>query len=160
MRVKSSIHQISVSEGGVPKRAVPEGRVTTQGIIGDRQRSRDIHGGPERAVCLFSLETIQALQREGHSIEPGSSGENLTISGLKWQDLKPGDQLRIGETVRLEITNYTSPCQHNAQWFQDGDFKRISQKLHPGWSRMYARVLCEGTVRPGDAVEVEKVKVR
>jgi len=152
---KGSIHQINVSNGGVPKRAVPEGRVTIQGIIGDRQRSRDIHGGPDRAVCLFSFETIQALQREGHAIEPGSSGENLTISGLHWQELKPGERLKIGERVRLEITSYTSPCQHNARWFQDGDFTRISQKLHPGWSRLYARVLSEGTVRPGDAVEVE-----
>jgi MOSC domain-containing protein YiiM len=148
------IHQISVSNGGVPKLAVPEGRVTVQGIIGDRQRSPDIHGGPDRAVCVFSFEAIQALQREGHCIEPGASGENLTISGLDWQELKPRDRLKIGEAVRLEITGYTSPCQHNARWFRDGDFKRISQKRHPGWSRLYARVLSEGTVRTGDPVEL------
>jgi MOSC domain-containing protein YiiM len=154
------LHQISVSNGGVPKLAVPEGRITTQGVIGDRQRSPDIHGGPDRAVCLFSLEAIQALQREGHSIAPGSSGENLTLAGLDWKQLKPGDRLKIGEHVRLEIMSYTSPCQHNAQWFQNGDFKRISQKRHPGWSRLYARVLSEGTVRPGDPVQVEKVEVK
>ena len=150
------LYQISVSDGGVPKLPVPETRITVHGVAGDRQRSPDIHGGPERAVCLFSLEVIEALQAEGHSIKPGSSGENLTIAGLDWAHLKPGDRLRIGDAVKLEIMNYTSPCQFNAQWFIDGNFARISQKKHPGWSRLYARVLAEGMVRPGDSVTVEE----
>jgi MOSC domain-containing protein YiiM len=150
------VHQISVSNGGVPKVAVPDARVTSQGVAGDRQRSRDIHGGPDRAVCLFSLEAIQELQGEGHLIAPGSSGENLTLAGLDWKQLKPGDRLKVGKEARLEITSYTSPCQLNAQWFKHGDFKRISQKRYPGWSRMYARVLVEGCVRTGDPVTVER----
>jgi len=63
--------------------------------------------------------------------------------------------LRIGETVQLEIVSYTAPCEHNARWFLDGDSTRISQKRHPGWSRLYARVLAEGMVRQGDPVVVE-----
>ena len=150
------LHQISVSDGGVPKLAVPEGHVTVQGILRDRQRNRDVHGGPDQAVCLFSLEVIEALQAEGHTIKPGASGENLTIAGLDWSQLKPGDRLRIGEHVRLEIKSYTSPCKYNAQWFVEGDFSRMSQKLHPGWSRLYGSVLTEGVVRPGDPVTVEE----
>jgi MOSC domain-containing protein YiiM len=153
---RSYLHQISVSDGGVPKLPVPEGHVTVQGIAGDRQRNRDVHGGPDQAVCLFSLEIIEALQAEGHAIKPGASGENLTIAGLDWSQLKPGDRLRIGEQVRLEIKSYTSPCKYNAQWFAGGNFSRMSQKLHPGWSRLYAKVLVEGVVRPGDPVTVEE----
>jgi MOSC domain-containing protein YiiM len=149
------LHQISVSDGGVPKLPVAEARITVTGVSGDRQRNRDIHGGVDRAVCLFSLEVIEALRAEGHTITPGSSGENLTIAGLDWAHLKPGDRLRIGDSVRLELVSYTSPCKYNAQWFVDGNFSRISQKLHPGWSRTYARVLTEGVVRSGDAVIVE-----
>ena len=152
------LHQISVSDGGVPKLPVPEARITVNGVAGDRQRSPDIHGGPDRAVCLFSLEIIEALRAEGHSITPGSSGENLTISGLDWAHLKPGDRLRIGDAVKLEILSYTFPCQLNAQWFLQGNFNRINQKKHPGWSRVYARVLTEGVVRPGDSVTVESKK--
>jgi MOSC domain-containing protein YiiM len=155
-RGRSYLHQISVSDGGVPKLAVPEGHVTVQGIVGDRQRNRDVHGGPDQAVCLFSLEVIEALQAEGHTIKPGASGENLTIAGLDWSQLKPGDRLSIGEHVRLEIKSYTSPCKYNAQWFVEGDFSRMSQKLHPGWSRLYGSVLTEGIVRPGDPVTVEE----
>ena len=76
--------------GGVPKLPVTEARITPEGVVGDRQQNRDIHGGIDRAVCIFSLEVIEALQAEGHSIKPGSSGENLTIAGLEWSQLQLG----------------------------------------------------------------------
>lgn len=139
----------------MPKLPVPEARITVNGVSGDRQRNLEAHGGVDRAVCLFSLEVIEALQAEGHSIKPGASGENLTIAGLEWAELKPGDRLRIGDALRLEIVKYTEPCRFNAQWFRDGNFNRINQKKHPGWSRLYARVLAEGIVKPGDPVTVE-----
>lgn len=150
-----SVHQINVSDGGVPKLPVSEARVSKHGLTGDRQRTRSVHGGPDRAVCLFSLERILALQAEGHLIAPGVSGENLTLAGLDWADLRPGDRLRIGSELLIEITSYTAPCSHNARWFRDGRYDRISQKKHPGWSRLYARVLHEGLVRTGDPVTIE-----
>lgn len=146
------IHQISVSNGGVPKMAVTDARVTKSGVEGDRQRNPDIHGGPDRAVCLFSLEAIEALQAEGHPIAPGSTGENLTLAGVDWPSLKPGDRIWVG-SVHLELMSYTAPCMHNARWFLNHDFSRISQKKHPGWSRLYARVLTEGVIRTGDPVK-------
>jgi MOSC domain-containing protein YiiM len=148
------VHQISVSNGGVPKLGVPEAMIRRAGVEGDRQRNPDIHGGPDRAVCLFSLEVIKALQAEGHSIAPGSTGENLTLAGLDWFALKPGDRLRVG-TVRLEFVSYTAPCVHNGRWFFNENFSRISQKKFPGWSRLYARVLTEGMIRTGDPVVQE-----
>ncbi len=151
-RAGAHVHQVSVSDGGVPKRAVPEARVTVAGLSGDRQRNRTFHGGPDRAVCLYSLEAIEALRAEGHTMSPGAAGENLTITGLEWANLQPGDRLGIGLHVQLEIMSYTAPCRLNGQWFKDGNSKRIAQELHPGWSRLYARVLAEGAVRPGDQV--------
>ncbi|ODT45264.1 MAG: sulfurase [Nitrospira sp. SCN 59-13] len=149
------VHQVSVSDGGVPKGAVLSAVITTDGLTGDRQRNRKYHGGKDRAVCLYSLELIEALRAEGHPIGPGSSGENLTVAGLDWQHMAPGDRLTIGAQVRLELTSYTTPCRLNASWFKDGDFRRIAQEVHPGWSRLYAKVLNEGVVKPGDAVVVE-----
>lgn len=149
------VHQISVSDGGVPKLPVPEARVTVEGLVGDRQRSTPIHGGPDRAVCLYSLEVIEALQAEGHPVAPGACGENLTLAGLDWSQVAPGERLRIGDDVLLELVSYTAPCKHNARWFLDEDFSRISQKKHPGWSRLYARVLREGIVCPGISVSIQ-----
>ncbi len=148
------VYQINLSDGGVPKRPVLEAVIVTAGVEGDRQRNLNVHGGLDRALCLFSQDLIERLQDEGHSIEAGSSGENLTLAGLEWEKLKPGDRLQVGPDVQLEIMSYTAPCDQNARWFRERDLKRISQKKNPGWSRLYAKVLREGVVRPGDAVEV------
>ncbi|HSF68150.1 MAG TPA: MOSC domain-containing protein [Nitrospiraceae bacterium] len=150
------VYQINVSDGGVPKRPVLEAVIATNGVEGDRQGNLKVHGGPDRAVCLYSQELIERLQDEGHSIDAGSAGENLTLAGLEWEKLNPGDRLQIGPDVQLEIMSYTSPCDKNAQWFRDRDIKRISQKINPGWSRLYAKVLHGGMVRPGDEVVFER----
>ncbi len=81
------IFQLNISAGGVPKLAVREGQVNELGMVGDEHRFPDIHGGPERALCLFSLERILELQAEGHPIFPGAVGENITITGLDWQQV-------------------------------------------------------------------------
>jgi MOSC domain-containing protein YiiM len=152
------VHQINLSDGGLPKRPVLEAVIAKTGVEGDRQRNLKVHGGLDRALCLFSQDLIERLQDEGHSIDAGFSGENLTLAGLDWEKLKPGDRLQIGPAVQIEIMSYTVPCDLNARWFRGGDYKRISEKKHPGWSRFYARVLVEGVVRPGDAVIVEQAR--
>jgi MOSC domain-containing protein YiiM len=150
------IVQINVNpKGGVPKHAVTSVEITSEGVRGDKQRDRRYHGGPQRAVCLFSSERIEALRAEGHPIGPGTTGENLTLSGIDWDSLAVGSRLRIGDWVELEITGYAAPCSNIEGSFAAGEFKRMSQKLHPGWSRLYAKVLSEGDVRVGDLVEVE-----
>jgi MOSC domain-containing protein YiiM len=145
------LHAINVSNGGVPKLPRDWARVSASGVEGDRQEDRRFHGGPDRAVCLYSLDLIEALQGEGHPIVPGSIGENLTLHGLDWTEVRPEARVEIGEVV-LEVTRATSPCQKIAASFTDGDFTRVSQKVYPGWSRFYARVVREGLVSVGDRV--------
>ena len=151
----SSLYQINYSPGGVPKKAVPKSWVSLTGLCEDGQRNKKLHGGPNRAICLFSLEIIQALQQEGHSIYPGAAGENFTLSGLEWGQLQPGDHLKIGENVHLEVTSFCEPCRRISEWFHRGNYDRIDQEQNPGWSRLYARVLAEGQVRQGDRVWIE-----
>lgn len=148
-----SVHSIQVSDGGVPKLPVPEARITKLGLTGDRQRNRRFHGGPSRAVCLFSLERIQALQAEGHPIVPGSTGDNITVRELDWGLVKPGRRLRIGE-VELELTSFAEPCKTIRKSFQNNEITRMAEGVCPGWSRVYARVVKEGTVRVGDGVQL------
>ena len=149
-----TVASINISGGGVPKRRVTGAKVTPLGLQGDDQNDKVHHGGPNRAVCLYSLEKVRALQAEGHPIEPGSAGENLTVEGLRWETVMPGLRLKVGESVVLEITSFTSPCKTIRRSFVDGRFVRISQKVHPGWSRVYARVIDEGDIAIGDRVEV------
>jgi len=145
------IVSINVSAGGVPKLPVPFARVGPTGVEGDKQRDLAHHGGADRAVCLYSLERIEALQREGHGVAPGTTGENLTIRGLDWDAVVPGVQLRTGD-ITLKITGYTSPCHNIRPSFADENSNRISHKLNPGWSRVYARVVGESLLRTGDAI--------
>ena len=148
------IFQLSTSPGGVPKHAVREAEVNELGMIGDEHKFPDIHGGPERALCLFSLERILELQSEGHPIFPGAVGENVTISGLDWNAITPGQRLSLGDKVVVEITSYTTPCNSIPESFVDGQYQRISQKVNPGYSRVYARVLRPGRIATGQAVRV------
>ena len=154
MSTVGRIVQISVSPGGVPKLPVDAARITTAGVEGDAQRDRQHHGGPDRAVCVYSMDAIRALVAEGHVVAPGTLGENVTVEGLDWHNVAPGARLRLGAGVLLEVTRYTSPCFNIKTAFADGEFGRISQKRHPGWSRVYTRVLREGTIRTGDLAEL------
>ena len=149
------VFQINISPGGVPKLPLHRAEITADGVAGDKQNHLEFHGGPDRAVCLFSLERIISLQAEGHPIFPGSTGENLTITGLDWPTIEPGARLRIGSNLLLEITSFTTPCKLIGGSFGDGDSTRISQKTHPGWSRLYARVLEPGLVTIGESVRPE-----
>ena len=146
------IFQLNVSRGGVPKLSVRDAALTAEGLEGDRQRNRRLHGGPERALCLYALERILELQAEGHPIFPGSTGDNVTIVGLDWSSLAPGARLALGGDALVQITSYTKPCKTIAASFREGDFKRISQELRPGHSRLYARVLRPGPLTVGDPV--------
>jgi MOSC domain-containing protein YiiM len=151
------IVSLNCSHGGVPKVSVDEAIVTADGLNGDRQRDTRFHGGHDRALCLYSLDVIEQLQIEGHPIGPGTAGENVTIRGLDWREVVPGRRLLLGD-VEVEVTSYTVPCKNIRGSFLDEDFTRISHKLHPGWSRVYARVLRGGPLRPGDEVRFSRTE--
>jgi MOSC domain-containing protein YiiM/ribosomal protein S18 acetylase RimI-like enzyme len=145
---------INVSGGGVPKRPVAVARITALGVEGDRQREVTVHGGPHRAVSILGIEAIRRVAAEGNPIAPGTTGENLTTEGFDVSLLPVGTRLAIGEAVVLELAGTADPCRTIRHSFRDLRFGRLGAAAHPGDSRMYARVLQEGTVRPGDAIRI------
>jgi hypothetical protein len=146
------VEQINVSGGGVPKMPVTAAAVTTDGLDGDSQRDRKHHGRPFQAVCLWSGDVIDELASAGHPLAPGSAGENLTLRGLPWPDLRPGALLRIGDRLLVELSFDATPCHNQAKWFSDGDYERISYDANPQWVRWYGWVREEGVVHQGDPV--------
>jgi MOSC domain-containing protein YiiM len=146
--------QVNGSGGGVPKAPLDRATIGHRGIDGDVQALRNEHGRVFQALCLWSADVIDALRAEGHMPYPGAAGENLTIAGVDWSTIRPGVRIAVGD-VLAEISCYATPCVKNAQWFSDGNFRRIDQNLHPGWSRVYAWVVTGGTVAPGEIVVVE-----
>ena len=149
---------VNVSRGGVPKLPVAGARVGRLGLDADAHTEPEpVHGGPDQAVCLYSVEAIKRVAADGHQAFPGAYGENLTLEGIDWGALRAGDRMAIGvDGPTLELTAMAGPCQTIAHWFVERRIARISPKAHPEDSRWYARVLVEGRVEPGDLVKVER----
>lgn len=147
------VAQLSVSDGGVPKLPVDRVEIGFAGVTTDRQATRQHHGRPWQALCLWSAEVIDRFAADGHPIAPGSAGENITIAGLDWSEVAGGVRLAIGSTL-VQVTAPAVPCKQNAGWFHDGDFDRIHHR-HGPISRVYAAVIEPGTVATGDPVVLE-----
>ena len=146
--MSATVAQINVSDGGMPKLPVAEARVTINGLIGDRQKHTQFHGGPKRAVCIYSEELYEWL-RDSHEIDltSGQLGENFTTRGLNLGGLKPSDRLSVGDCV-IEITGVRIPCNQLRKWDED------LPELIVGRSGWVAKVILEGTVRSGDPIRL------
>ena len=145
---RGTLVQLNVSKGGMPKLPVLFARVSVEGVAGDWQKNRKYHGGPDRAVCLFSEELYAWLRAEhGIDLANGAVGENFTTRGIDLMSLNQGDQLRVGECL-IELTAVRAPCRNLNKW--DGRLLSVIQ----GRSGWVAKVVQEGIVRPGDPIEV------
>ena len=153
-RSVGAVVQLNVSRGGVPKTPVRSAELGWRGLLGDVQDDRRNHGRPWQALSLWSAEVIEGLQTQGHPIEFGSAGENVTVRGIDWATLTPGVRLGIGSAL-VQVSSYAIPCSKNAQWFTDGYFRRMAHDVSPGRSRLYASIVSPGDVTAGDAVVVE-----
>ena len=142
--------QVNVSDGGMPKLPVLMARVTRDGLEGDWQRNRKYHGGPDRAVCIYSEELYDELRDAGVAMAPGSVGENFTTRGLDLRKLAKGDRLRVGGEggCVIEITNVRVPCRQLGKWDPE------LPELIVGRSGWVARVVVEGGVKAGDVIEL------
>jgi MOSC domain-containing protein YiiM len=148
-----TVTSLHTSSGGVPKLPHDAVEVDFGGVIGDRQGTRLHHGRPWQALCLWSTEVIDGFVADGHGLFPGAAGENITITGLRWDDIRPGVTLAVGE-VRCEISSYAVPCKKNAAWFVDGAFD-LMHRRHGPVSRVYATVLEPGRITAGDPAVLE-----
>lgn len=141
---------------GIVKRPV-EGLVAVAALnlAGDRQADLSVHGGVDKAVYAYPAEHYAAWAEElgRDDLEPGVFfGENLTIEGLREDDVSIGDTLRTG-TVLLEVSQPRVPCYKLA--IRIGDPAFAKPFLASGRTGYYLRVLREGTVAAGDAVTLE-----
>ncbi len=157
---QGQIVQINISEGGVPKRAVPEAQITSLGVDGDGHAHPEIHGGPKRAVLLIAAEAIEELSALGFPLAPGSLGENLTTRGIDRREWRVGQRWRIGAEVVIELTKPRAPCQTLSAYgphIQAAVYDALVRDGNPasprwGISGFYASVVRPGMIRPGDEI--------
>ena len=148
------VHSINISsKGGVPKLPIGKAKIKFEGVEGDfnKFRTEKRNSTGTRAVTLFSLEQIEKLKSEGHAIDVGTTGENITVEGVDWPPLEVGTRMMIGEAM-IELSEPTAPCSKIGKSFIDGAFSRIDHELELGWSRWSASVIEEGQVEVGSQV--------
>ena len=137
---------VCVSEKkGVRKRSVPEIHIRIgHGIVGDAHA-----GNWHRQISLLAEESVDKMRALGLKLTPGAFAENLLTRGISLKDLPVGTRLRVGETC-LEVTQIGKEC-HN-----DCAIKKTTGSCVMPTEGIFAIVVEEGAIRPGDEISVEE----
>jgi MOSC domain-containing protein YiiM len=138
-------------ETGIRKAPVERGHVGALGLAGDVVADAENHGGLDQALYLYSSEDYAFWADDlGAAPEPGTFGENLTLSSFGPEPVRIGDRFRIGAAV-VEVTAPRIPCSVFATRMGEPNWvKRFADARRPG---LYVRVLEPGEVAAGDPVE-------
>ena len=138
---------------GIDKRPVQHRvRVFDHHVDGDRVIDRKHHGGEYKAVYAYAQEDAQWWEQQiGRPLSPGAFGENLTTEALRISDAVIGEQWRIG-TVVLQVTEPRIACRVFAGfWDRPNLIKEFSDA---GRSGTYLKIVVEGELAAGDAIEI------
>ena len=138
-------------ETGIRKGPVERGHVGPLGLAGDVVADVENHGGLDQALYLYSSDDYAFWAAElGGTLEPGTFGENLTLSSFGAEQVRIGDRFRVGEAL-VEVTAPRIPCAVFATRMGEPDWvNRFADARRPG---LYVRVLEPGEVAAGDPVE-------
>jgi MOSC domain-containing protein YiiM len=128
-------------------------QVRTLNLAGDRQADLSVHGGPDKAIYVYPSEHYDYWRSEFPNMELpwGMFGENLTTTGLLEGAVNVGDTFRIGSAVAM-VTQPRVPCYKLAAKFGREDI--VKRFLASGRSGFYLKVVQEGEVEVGDAIEL------
>ena len=141
---RSSIHKTGVS-GPV--------WVGTNGLAGDSQTAKSVHGGPDKAANCYPSEHYP-LWRQTPGLETmtgGAFGENFTTAGLLEDTVCIGDVFRAGDVV-VQVSQPRGPCYKlNRRWNSEDLMDRAIDSGRVGW---YFRILQEGRVEAGLPLEL------
>ncbi|MFZ5510139.1 MAG: MOSC domain-containing protein [Pseudomonadota bacterium] len=141
---------------GIFKRAATEPlAIGPEGLEGDAQADRRVHGGPEKAVLHYAADNYALLAAQfpdaSAAFVPGSLGENLSTLGWTEDTVCIGDVFRAGGAL-LQVSQPRSPCwKINHRFGLDALSRFVAEQGIAGW---YYRVLAGGTVAPGDPFEL------
>ena len=126
-------------------------RVAKLNVEGDGQGDLAGHGGEQRAVFVYQLDSYRHWEREleRDDFVYGQFGENFTIEGLGDHEVCIGDRYRIGSTT-FEVTQPRVTCYRVGLRMEDPRIPALLVSHHrPGF---YFRVLEEGEVQAGDEI--------
>jgi MOSC domain-containing protein YiiM len=122
-------------------------------LDGDGQADLKVHGGPDKAVCVYSADHYPLWRSELGVPEcgPGWFGENFSVEGHNETNVAVGDTYRIG-TALVQISQPRAPCwKLGRRWNRLDMPKIVLARGRTGW---YLRVLEAGDVECGDTLSL------
>jgi MOSC domain-containing protein YiiM len=127
--------------------------VSVEGLVGDAQADRRVHGGPGKALHHFPAEhhaRLAAAFPAARHLQPGGLGENLSTHGMTEADVCIGDVFRLGG-ARIQVSQPRTPCwKIDHRTGCEGVAAFIAEQGLAGW---YYRVLEAGEIAAGDCFE-------
>ena len=139
--------------------AIVKSRVTgpiavhSERLNGDQQADRVHHGGPDKAILVYSRSHFDAWQAEfpEWSVSGGAFGENLTVDGIDESDVCIGDVFRVGTSL-LQVSQPRQPCwKLSKRWSMPKLAVMVQATGRTGW---YLRVVETGTIHSADRFEL------
>jgi MOSC domain-containing protein YiiM len=125
----------------------------TNNLDGDEQADLRVHGGPDKAVCVYSANHFPEWRRilSESDFGAGAFGENFSVSHMDEDSVCVGDVYAIGTAV-VQVSQPRSPCWKLAARWNRADLPRLVLKSgRTGW---YFRVLQRGLVTRGDELSL------
>ena len=141
-------------------------RVGKEGLAGDIQADRRVHGGPEKALHHYAAgnyaRLAAAFPEASAQLVPGSLGENISVGDWNEASVCIGDLFRLGDAL-IQVSQPRTPCwKIDSRFGVEGMTRFIHETGLTGW---YYRVIEQGVAGPGgefslierdaDAVTVE-----
>jgi ferredoxin-NADP reductase/MOSC domain-containing protein YiiM len=120
-------------------------------ILGDGQGDLAGHGGEQRAVFVYQMESYHYWERflGRNDFVYGQFGENFTVEGLPDDEVCIGDRYRIGDAI-FEVSQPRVTCYRIGIRMNEPRMAALLVAHHrPGF---YFRVLQEGEVGAGDDI--------
>lgn len=126
-------------------------RLGPEGLVGDAQADRRVHGGPWKALHHYAAENYARLKAafadKAALLVPGSLGENVSTRGWDEDTVCVGDLFRIGSAT-VQVTQPRQPCwKINHKFDEDDLLRHIAEHCIAGW---YYRVVESGVIAAGD----------
>ncbi|MDF9528592.1 MOSC domain-containing protein [Bacillus cereus] len=152
---------------GLPKEVIYGGKVIHTGINkkqvkepvylsfvkfnGDGQADLVHHGGVDKAVCVYTGDHYPYWEKElNQDLVYGAFGENITVSGMREEDVCIGDTFELGEAI-VQVTQPRQPCFKLAKRYNIPKLPLYFQET--GYTGFYFRVLKEGWVSSVDTLK-------
>lgn len=142
---------------GIYKQPVAAVHIDKLGIKGDIQADKRFHGGPEKALHQYALNSYEKIIKRypllHKKAQPGMMGENLTATIMNDKSVCIGDIYKVGSAI-LQVSSARIPCwKIDAKFKQPelNEFVRIQQIC--GW---YYRVIESGEITINDSIVLEE----